>query len=164
MYPCKYNHNKPALMSVTTSLNSPNSRLQLATSRIILIKSYRECFAIRGDVPVMEAPPVNSKLLHELEVSFHWKKVQCISCWFQQICNFITPGPKSQDQIIIILLLLAMAREFVPSSQGQFSIGAPKGSPLVPRNICQNATLNRTLTCSTKQIYNPSAAHNVQVN
>ena len=31
----------------------------------------RECFAIRGDVPVMEAPPVNSKLLHELELRYH---------------------------------------------------------------------------------------------
>lgn len=45
-------------------------------------------------------------------------------------------------QRILLLLLLAIATELVPSSHGQFFVGAPNGSPPVPRNVCQNATLN----------------------
>jgi hypothetical protein len=43
---------------------------------------------------------------------------------------------------INVLLLLAMLNELVPSSHGQCLVAAPNGSPPVPRNVCQNATLN----------------------
>lgn len=48
---------------------------------------------------------------------------------------------------VILLLLLAMSTELVPSSQGQFFVGAPNGSPPVPRNVCQKATLNLIQSC-----------------
>lgn len=44
------------------------------------MKAYRECFAIRGNIPIMEAPPVNSKLLHELKVSSHCNNNSDRSC------------------------------------------------------------------------------------
>lgn len=70
------------------------------------------------------------------------------------------------DHVIVILLLLAMAKELVPSSQGQFFVAAPKGSPPVPRNVCQKATLNRnqSYSSSTKRICNHTVPHNVKVN
>jgi hypothetical protein len=46
-----------------------------------------------------------------------------------------------------LLLLLAMATELVPSSHGHDLVGAPKGSAPVPRNVCQNATLNLNQSC-----------------
>lgn len=44
--------------------------------------------------------------------------------------------------IHLLLLLFAIATELVPSSHGQYLVAAPNGSPPVPRNVCQNATLN----------------------
>jgi hypothetical protein len=49
---------------------------------------------------------------------------------------------------INVLLLLAMLNELVPSSHGQCLVAAPNGSPPVPRNVCQNATLNLNQSCS----------------
>ena len=50
-----------------------------------------------------------------------------------------------------LLLLLAIETELVPSSQGQYLVAAPNGSPPVPRNVCQNATLNLNQSCSEKK-------------
>lgn len=52
---------------------------------------------------------------------------------------------------ISLLLLLAMLTELVPSSHGQCLVGAPNGSPPVPRNVCQNATLNLNQSCNDIQ-------------
>lgn len=49
--------------------------------------------------------------------------------------------------IHLLLLLFAIATELVPSSHGQYLVAAPNGSPPVPRNVCQNATLNLIQSC-----------------
>lgn len=46
-----------------------------------------------------------------------------------------------------LLLLLAMANEFVPSSHGQCLVAEPNGSPPVPLKVCQKATLNLNQSC-----------------
>lgn len=50
-------------------------------------------------------------------------------------------------------LLLAIARELVPSSHGHDFVGAPNGSAPVPRNVCQNATLNLIQSYIKQKIY-----------
>ncbi|KAJ0894825.1 hypothetical protein HanPSC8_Chr09g0393341 [Helianthus annuus] len=46
---------------------------------------------------------------------------------------------------LFLLLLLAMAKELVPSSHGHIS-------PLVPRNVCQKATLNRSQSYTNNNV------------
>lgn len=104
--------------------------------------THLQGFSIRSYIPIMETPPIDSKLFYELKVGFHCiENYATINISFNS--NSITQKhPQEKEQRTFLLLLLAIATELVPSSHGQTFVGAPNGSPPVPRNVCQNATLN----------------------
>lgn len=104
--------------------------------------THLQGFSIRSYIPVMETPPIDSKLVYELKVGSHCIfrytsiNISLVDIFLNAKCR------RFKLQRILLLLLLAIATELVPSSHGQFFVGAPNGSPPVPRNVCQNATLN----------------------
>lgn len=106
---------------------------------------YLNCFTIRSNVSIMKTPKINPKLVQELKVCSHW-----IIKHYIHKNNAKLKYSKNSSTQLILLLLLAIAKEFEPSSQGHAFVGAPNGSPPVPRNVCQNATLN--LIQSYKQL------------
>lgn len=108
--------------------------------------THLKSLPIRSYIPIVEAPKVDTKFVYELEICSH-----CI-IYEKFILHHIKISEFEVHQIgewrISILLLLAMLNELVPSSHGQCLVGAPNGSPPVPRNVCQNATLNLNQSCS----------------